>query len=550
MLATSLFFASSCTFNPGSLISSKPLPSGNKESETSQSESSLPLSEEQSSQIDSNNPNKDLKRKLSSTYHEYGQHNIANHRFMPSIGSPKLLIVPVWFTDSGTAAIYPSHKEDVRSDIELAFFGTEEETGWNSVNSYYKTLSDERLNIGGVVTEWWECGISSETAGASQNATASLVLEAVSWYFAKEDAEPRESFDFDNDGYLDGVVLVYGAPDYRSSRNYEAENLWAYCSWLQTQSNVEAPTPNNFLWASYDFMYNGNDAFYRAGRYYGGGDSTNCEVDAHTFIHESGHMIGFNDYYDYSQQYNPAGGFSMQDENVGSHDPYSALAAGWVDPIIPFESTTVALRPFQNKNHDLILLTNAWNGDNSPFDEYLLLEFYTPTGLNEFDSTHRYNWAYPLGPSESGIRLWHVDSRLIKGRVSLNGASVTWNNRPFTDPETDGCYLMMSNTSLNSRYPDYFSAYGSVLGTSYADYNFLQLIKNNENATYRTAYGTNISNDDLFGDGSSFTMAKYSKQFVHGNQLNCKDYLGWAFEVEIDGEGEDAVAYVTLTKAE
>lgn len=559
ILSSVLFFATSCTISFSS--SSRPKRSSKEESSRVESENpSNPLSseagvssstqEESSSMIDPENPNKDLKRQLSSTYHEYGEHNIANFRYIPSIGSPKLLVVPVWFTNSSSVAINSAHKDDVREDIETAFCGTEEDTGWNSVKTYYQTLSDERCNLTPIVTDWWECGIDSSSAASSQSTTATLVQGAVDWYFSQPDAEPRESFDLDQDGYLDGVMLVYAAPDYRSSRSYENENLWAYCSWLPTTASVATPAPKAFLWASYDFMYGSGDAYTRTGRYYGGGDSSHVEIDAHTFIHETGHMFGFNDYYDYSQQYNPAGGFSMQDENVGSHDPYSAMAAGWVDPIIPFDSTTISIRPFQNKNHDLILITNAWNGDNSPFDEYLLLELYTPTGLNELDATYTYNYAYPKGPSDCGIRLWHVDSRLVKGRVSLNGASVTWSSVPYTDPELDGCYLMQSNTSYNSRYPEYFQSYGNVLGTSYADYNFLQLIRNNENASHRTSYGTNISNDDLFKDGSSFTMAAYSKQFVNGVKLNCKDYLGWAFDVEIDGTGEDAIATISLTKAE
>ena len=52
-------------------------------------------------------------------------------------------------------------------------------------------------------------------------------------------------------------------------------------------------------------------------------------VDSHTFRHESGHIFGLEDLYDYSGNYLPMGGFTLQVNNLGDHDPYSRLALGW-----------------------------------------------------------------------------------------------------------------------------------------------------------------------------------------------------------------------------
>ncbi len=46
----------------------------------------------------------------------------------PSIGKAKLLVIPVWFTNS-SKYIAVDKKEQVRSDIQNAYFGSEEETG-------------------------------------------------------------------------------------------------------------------------------------------------------------------------------------------------------------------------------------------------------------------------------------------------------------------------------------------------------------------------------------------------------------------------------------
>lgn len=55
----------------------------------------------------------------------------------------------------------------------------------------------------------------------------------------------------------------------------------------------------------------------------------------------------------------------------------------------------------------MILLTPKWNEYDSPFDEYLLLELYTPSGINKYHASSLND----LG--KIGIRLWYVDARLI-----------------------------------------------------------------------------------------------------------------------------------------
>ncbi len=251
---------------------------------------------------------------------------------------------------------------------------------------------------------------------------------------------------------------------------------------------------------------------------YGYGDTSHCNIDTHTYIHEMGHMFGLDDYYDYSYQYVPAGDFSMQDYNVGSHDPYSLMALGWVAPYIPTESCKMILKPFQ-ESRDLILLTPSWNEYNSPFDEYLLIELYTPTGLNEFDSLYKRQYS-PLGPSDVGIRLWHVDARLL---YSQNGFSA---NRITTNPN---CGYLVDHLTSNTYYSEAAKSYASPLGKDYADYNLLQLIRNGENETNYSL--TSISNDSLFKEGDTFSLEKFYKQFVNSDKLNNGTNLSWSFTV-------------------
>jgi len=464
---------------------------------------------------------------LQSTYMDYVENNVYNIDSCPTVGTGKLLVIPVWFLDSSTYITSETKKSNVRSDLQKAYFGTEAETGWNSVKSFYEEESKGTLTLEGTVTDWYPANqlstyYYSETDGS--DLTSMLVESATNWYFYNNPSESRSDYDRDDNGYLDGIMLIYGSPDYSALTNDESiddGNMWAYCFWLQKTSlnSIASPGPNVFFWASYDFMYGSITASSRAGSSYASGDTSYCNVDSHTFTHEMGHVLGLDDYYDYSSQYNPAGGFSMQDYNVGGHDPYSVMASGWAKPYIPMSSATITIGDFQS-THDLILLTPSFNTYNSPFDEYMLLELYTPTGLNEFDATHQYGGGYPKGPTTPGIRLWHVDARLTRYIAGNYSTSLTSNVL------AGNVLTAMSNTYYSSEAADYISP----LGSSYADYNLLQLIREDSFSSYRPT--ENLSSSDLFKLGDTFTMGTYASQFVNSGKLNSNTNLGWSFTID------------------
>ncbi|NLV29201.1 MAG: hypothetical protein GXY57_03495 [Erysipelotrichaceae bacterium] len=463
------------------------------------------------------------KTELAYTYSDYIENNVYSLDNAPSIGTAKLLVVPVWFNDSSTYITSESRKANVHSDIERAYFGTPEETGWHSVKSFYEEQSKGALTVEGTVTDWYEVGQNSSyfyTKYDGGDRTSSLVTTVVNWFFNNNPSESKSDYDRDDNGHLDGVMLIYGSPDSQVMPS-AGDNMWAYCYWLQgSPGSVNNPTPNVYFWASYDFMYSESTALSRAGSFYGNGDTSHATVDSHTFIHEMGHVFGLDDYYDYSDnQYSPAGGFSMQDYNVGGHDPYSIMALGWADPYIPNNSMTITIGDFQS-SHDVVLLTPSWNTIDSPFDEYLLLELYAPTGLNQMDATYQYSGGYPKGPTDPGIRVWHVDARLTRyvyGSYSSNFVN---------NPTAGNVYHAMSNTYYSS--PEDLD-YISPLGQTYANYNLLQLIRNNTSVGYTPT--TNLSSNDLFEQGDTFNMDTYKKQFVEQGKLNSDTNLGWSFTV-------------------
>ncbi|MDO5330686.1 MAG: hypothetical protein Q4F15_04610 [Bacillota bacterium] len=477
------------------------------------------------------------KTEIAYTYKDYIENNAYTLSSCPLSGSPRILVIPMWFTDSSRYITSSTAKSNVISDIQNSFFGDESSTGWESVSSYYNQLSGGELTLSGTVSDWYECGYSTSKAGRLDSADG-LVEDAVTWYFQNNTSESRSDYDLDGDGYLDGVILIYGAPDYSSLNQMAYSNLWAYVYWLQGASRKKNPVANAYLWASYDFMYDAETSKQRSGTAYGTGDNSNCQIDAHTYIHEMGHVFGLDDYYDYSNTCSPAGDFSMQDCNIGGHDPFSTLSFGWADPYIPTESISLTINDFQS-SRDLILLTPEWNSYDSPYDEYLLLELYSPTGLNELDASTSYMDTYTTGASKVGIRLWHVDARLTY--LVRGSAGYSWSTDLTNNPEDGEVYVAMTNTYSGSDYV-------SVLGSSYANYNFLQLLRNSTSATYNN--GGVLQNSDLFYEGDSFSMSTYSRQFYRNGHLNDGSSLGWEFSVDSitdDGDGSYS-ATIKLTR--
>ena len=377
---------------------------------------------------------------------------------------------------------------------------------------------------------------------------------ATSWYFNNNPTDKRSNYDSDNNGYLDAVMLIYGAPDYGALDDDNYDNLWAYCYWLQEKNETSIPQPNAYFWASYDFMYEKGTRFSPtpAGSSYGSGDTSHCNLDAHTYIHEMGHIFGLEDYYDYSSEsYCPAGGFSMQDRNVGSHDPYSVMAIGWANPYVVTENSEVNIGTFQ-KTRDLIVITESWNGIGSPFDEYFILELYSPTGLNEFDSNYTYDGVI-RGPRKVGIRLWHVDARLAYSDTYTTVYSGGQKrNVPVFDPEkltsnakepkaTYGVCHAFSNTYNKEDY-------ASVLGSRYYDYNILQLIRKKTTFSSRNLKNV-IEDSDLFTSGT-YQLSSYKSQFINDNPftMNNGKFANWKIKIDISGSDNNATAKIAIVK--
>ena len=119
---------------------------------------------------------------IKQTLNDFSGNNMRDAVYTPSLGQPKLLIIPLWFTDTNDF-ILDSKEESVHSDIEKAFFGTNEDTGWRSVKTYYEEESGGLLQLQGTVSEFLSVPATTGSFGTADRICRN-VENFVSSYFS------------------------------------------------------------------------------------------------------------------------------------------------------------------------------------------------------------------------------------------------------------------------------------------------------------------------------------------------------------------------------
>ena len=411
---------------------------------------------------------------------------------LKATGTSKILVVPVQFADG------PVWTSGMISNIRNAFFGTSIDTGWESVASYYSKSSYGSLNITGEVDVPFK--ITTHTVETAAKWGDEIDNEVCARYVAekrKNDPGLLSSYDTDKNGIVDAVCFIYSNPQ----STHEA--YWAWVNWTGQIKPAKGQTNINMhMWASYNFIFPSVP-------------QSSIDIDTNVFIHETGHLLGLDDYYPYSGNYRAAGGLEMMDHNIMDHSSYSKLLLGWTKPYVvdgTKETTTISIRPFESSG-DVIMVRNNWNG--SALDEYLLIEYYTPTGLNEKDvktpTTNTTGFTIP------GIKIYHVDSRVA--RLYLH------EDKTFS---FDG---------FISTYPELSRYYYSIAAANSDAWSYLPFGSKAKLLHLMEATGTNsfkdgaIANDaTLFQAGQTFIPS--STFFQYGTNFNDGTPIGYKINIE------------------
>ncbi len=368
---------------------------------------------------------------------------------MPSSGTVNMIVIPVVFKNASSSLQYT---DDELNTIKKGYFGEASETGWESLSSYYEKSSYGKLHISGEVTDVYTCEYTADELQAKFASNVFAVNEvmnsAVEYVFQQNPSWDRKSFDNDGDGFLDGVELIYKTDKEYGTGEAGATVWWNFTTYdSDSKANVDSPAPRRYFWSNINKLQTG---------YY----ETN--IDTHTLVHETGHLLGLDDYYDSTYSSYPTGGADMMELNIGDHNAYSKYLLGWVNPMAvdgSLDDFEITLNDFESSG-DCILIRNTttdpWNG--TPYDEYLMISYYTPTGLNEQDSKGYKEWSnYGTGGMYSyrGLQIFHVDERLytnVGSTYNPTTNSVTRGVRSYTDDVLSGPLEWDDNNIITSDY--------------------------------------------------------------------------------------------------
>ena len=392
----------------------------------------------------------------------FGLHDFVYRTYAcPSTGKVPLVIVPVVFPDSDRAIgvssytnkNYASYATSSYWDaIYRAFFGKEGDGDLDSLRSFYYKSSYQQLNLSGLVTDY--CYVDSDLNDLDSNiltnmkngvsfSRASLSQSISKWVSSNYDISSK--YDTNNDDVLDGLVFVWIGPRTNSITAYwDAANVGTIDS-----KGKDAVT---YLWTS----------ALNTIPYTSSGDYSKTKFRSAILTHEFGHLIGAydlypstNTYFAYKKdqdpqlvevsssssaqyKYAPLGYYDQMDHDVGDHNLYNKMLYGWIKPYIVYgKNVTLDLKSNQHKDTAVIIYDDekvfSKTSNNkisfSPFDEYLLVDYYTNKNLNK----DRVVVQYSISPLQGyGGRIYHVDSRLKNKTDYINDCSqLVKNNKNY-----------------------------------------------------------------------------------------------------------------------
>lgn len=204
-----------------------------------------------------------------------------------------------------------------------------------------------------------------------------MVLEAVAAYANEID---YSKYDYDNDGYIDNVYVIYAGYG-------EADSNYSSAVWPHNWDIPNGPTYNGKILSGYACS---NEI------------SNGIPVGIGTFCHEYSHVLGLPDLYpsqntSYQAYAVTPGQWSIMDQGSYNNDSrtppaYSAVernALGWMTPTILNEPASVSLEALTSSNEAYLIPTNQSN-------EFFILENRQQEGNDTYLPHH-------------GMLVWHVD---------------------------------------------------------------------------------------------------------------------------------------------
>ena len=467
------------------------------------------------------------------------------------IGNVKAVVVLVDFEDY-KAEDLPKGKAGTLEDLNKLVFGRPEDTQWQSLASFYKSSSFDQCHIAGkVIDQVYHTGktvtqfatYGGATSDDPTGATVTLVKDIQKWLKTDLNWSPSNAdsefkkYDANRDGYVDSLIMIYTCPPHVTNSAGKAINddlYWAYCHSVGTRKHdIDEPVFDRYFWASYRTFFEGgyydNSGVHHDWTEEEIGNGT-AKLDAHTLIHEYGHVLSLPDYYngDYGSTdddaYDPLMELDMMAYNIGDHNAFSKALYGWTSPYIVKGNAKITIRSTTDTG-DFILVPVQGKFQDTLLSQYLIVEFLTPTGVAEFDSKQKYAGNYPQWFTQPGVRVCLVDAR--PGMFSYSGTFLGYTSSTVTPADQNNYYVKFACD--NNR----------IARSGYENCKLIEIIPNdanNNNQLYARNYRNQPAKDaqlfhqgDILGRrGGSFAKGIY----VHGTGQTWDQKLGFSLKIE------------------
>ncbi len=394
---------------------------------------------------------------------------------IPSKGSSNILVIPVQFTnDKFTSAELEK--------LEIAFMGTNEQTGWYSLKTYYAASSYGALDLNFTIVDPYTVNqtyanfeadykayYNTDGNSTDQLDPVELVIDAVLQKY--DSTYDYNDFDSNSDTMIDGIYLIYSSPV-----DSYSDLFWAWTTMSYSPVEFDGLTAGYYVWCGYETFKEPIVPYENSEL------SIYVNANATTLIHETGHMLGLPDYYDTDTSVGPAGGVGggdMMDCNVGDHCSASKYLLGWVKPQIGYSAKNGTFEIGALSDSGDCVLVKLANSNGYESNRYLMIDFYTPTGMNTPTA------GYAGQPEQACVRIFEVNAQL--GIYTYNGYK--YYGYTHNNGDTDTKFIKLVEADGNN----------SIESTKYSEYGKL--------ATMSDYFvdGSSISYKYLASDGTDMT---------------------------------------------
>ncbi len=303
---------------------------------------------------------------------------------MRSTGDNTLLVILVDFPDA-------VHGPDQTREEVIAGFNGPGTPGsfppHDSVKGFYERSSYHQLNLTADVYGWYHASFErhyyeqmTDNSGWQELAKECMNASDPDIDFTK--------YDNDDDGDIDNLYLIWAGSDF-------SQFWWGCYIGSISAEEWDGLTLDSIIWEPYSWQ--GSDGAFSPG----------------TTNHETGHLLGLPDYYDYDPSVGPCGGlggFDLMDGGAVDHNCFSKYLLGWIDPAVIREGEhDIYLGPSSEFPDAVIVMPQ---GSDGSYAEFFMVQTRNPARGNDNCSVSWWNWQGTPEWTSPGLALWHIDASL------------------------------------------------------------------------------------------------------------------------------------------